>query len=162
MFIRNNKRFNIYAQQTIDGVTYLNFLDPVLRAELGITELAEPVAPADYSDDTYFRNESDEAPYVTYTKRPEDQLVAIALAKAKAQRIVEVDSITIEVDGMVFDGDEAAQTRMARAITALNPTEETLWVLSDNTPTMVTREQLQAALRLAGAAQTAIWVRPYQ
>ena len=50
---------------------------------------------------------------------------------------------------------------MSRAITALNPLESTVWVLADNNPTEVTREELQEALRLAGAAQTAIWVKPY-
>ena len=82
---------------------------------------------------------------------------------AKTLRQAEVNAIVITTaSGKAFDGDEQSQDRMSRAINALNALETTLWVLSDNTPTMVSREELQEALRLAGAAQTAIWVRPYE
>ena len=86
-----------------------------------------------------------------------------ALAIAKADRLEEVRQIQVTTaSDKVFDGDEDAQGRMARAIVALNDGESTLWVLADNTPTMVTKEELKEALRLAGAEMTAIWVRPYQ
>lgn len=82
---------------------------------------------------------------------------------AKALRQVEVDSIVVTTaSGKSFDGDEQSQDRMSRAINALNPLETVIWVLSDNTPIMVSREELQEALRLAGTAQTAIWVKPYE
>lgn len=82
---------------------------------------------------------------------------------AKTLRQAEVNAIVITTaSGKAFDGDEQSQDRMSRAINALNALETTLWVLSDNTPTMVSREELQEALRLAGAAQTAIWVKPYE
>lgn len=82
---------------------------------------------------------------------------------AKALRQAEVDAIVITtISGKAFDGDEQSQDRMSRAINALNPLETTLWVLSDNTPAMISREELQEALRLAGAAQTSIWVKPYE
>lgn len=86
----------------------------------------------------------------------------IALREAKTARQAEVDVITVEVNGKLFDGNEEAQTRMSRAVVAMSDTDETLWVLADNTPAIVTRAELQTALRLAGEAQTAIWVRPYQ
>lgn len=88
---------------------------------------------------------------------------AVAMVRAKIARQVEVDAITVTTQsGKVFDGDEVSQGRMARTIIALNPGETTLWILADNTPDPnVTREELQEALRLAGEAQTAIWVRPY-
>lgn len=78
----------------------------------------------------------------------------------KAQRQILVDNIKVTVGGRVFDGDEVSQTRMARALAAMEEGETTLWVLADNTPIMATRAQLKEALRLAGAAQTAIWVMP--
>lgn len=84
------------------------------------------------------------------------------LAQAKAARATEVDAIVVTtISGKTFDGNEQAQERMSRAITALDPGETTLWVLADNTPATVTRDELREALRLAGEAQTAIWVRPY-
>ena len=74
MFIRDSKRFNIYASATIDGVTYPNFLSPELRGQLGITEIADPAPPEDYSEETYYRTEQDDAPYVVFTKKSAEQL----------------------------------------------------------------------------------------
>lgn len=78
----------------------------------------------------------------------------------KADRQSKVDAITVRVDDMVFDGDEVSQGRMARALLVLQEGETTLWVLANNTPTQVTRAQLQEALRLAGIRQTELWVPP--
>ena len=94
---------------------------------------------------------------------PLEELAAIAMQEAKDARQAEVQALTVATaSGRTFDGNEDAQNRMSRACTALNPQEETLWVLADNTPAMISREELQEALRLAGAAQTAIWVKPYE
>jgi hypothetical protein len=75
----------------------------------------------------------------------------------KAQRAIDVAAITVEVDGMVFDGDEVAQTRMARAALVMDDTESTLWVLADNRVVSVSKAQLLAACKAAGQAQTALW-----
>lgn len=96
-----------------------------------------------------------------------EELAAQALAAAKAERAAAVASITVQVDGMVFDGDEVAQERMARTVTAATATgasmdDTTTWVLHDNTVAQVTIRQLATALRLAGEAQTALWTRPYE
>lgn len=86
-----------------------------------------------------------------------------ALAHAKAARATEVAAITVTTTtGKTFDGDEKSQDRMARAVATMEDTETILWVLADNTPATVTRAELREALRLAGEAQTEIWVRPYQ
>lgn len=86
------------------------------------------------------------------------------LAAAKAERQSLVDSIVVTTaSGKAFDGDEESQGRMARAITALEPQETTLWVLADNTPDpAISREELREALRLAGSTQTAVWAKPYE
>lgn len=95
-------------------------------------------------------------------EKPQEIIDAEALAKAKAKRAAAVAAITVEVDGMVFDGDEDAQTRMARAVTmAESMDEQTEWVLHDNTVAIVTAAQLKQACRLAGKAQTALWTVPY-
>lgn len=92
-----------------------------------------------------------------------EELAAQELAKAKADRAAAVAAITVTVDGMVFDGDEAAQERMARAVTlADSPDEHTEWVLHDNTVAVVTADQLRRACKAAGKAQTALWTVPYQ
>ena len=93
----------------------------------------------------------------------EEELAAQALEHAKAERAAAVASITVEVDGMVFDGDEKAQERMARAVSMADSLdEETEWVLADSTVAIVTAAQLRRACRAAGKAQTALWVKPYQ
>lgn len=81
--------------------------------------------------------------------------------KVERQKAVETLVVTTE-SGKQFDGNEVAQDRMARAILALDPLEETIWILADNTVDRhVSREELREALRLSGAAQTAIWAIPY-
>ena len=80
---------------------------------------------------------------------------------AKDARNAAVASITVTTgSGKTFDGDEISQGRMARAIIVLQATktEETLWVLANNTPVQVTAAELIEALALAGAAQSAMWV----
>ena len=81
--------------------------------------------------------------------------------QAKAARLDAVARIKVTTaSGKVFDGDEVSQTRMARAVVALQAAglPETTWVLADNTPATVTLAELAEALALAGAEQTRLWV----
>lgn len=166
MFIDNDgKRINPAAVIEHDGAVYNGnvLMFPEVVAAIGITEIAEPLPPEGYDPELYFRTEQDEAPYVVYTPKSEGQVAEIMMTRAKNQRTTAVAAIKVTTaSGKVFDGDEKSQGRMSRAITALDPEEETLWVLANNTPTMVTREELREALRLAGAAQTQVWAAPYQ
>lgn len=82
--IRNGKRFNIYAQQEIDGVTYPEFTSASLQAQLGITTV-EPEVPADFNYDTYTVQEITDAPYVVYTKKSQEQLEELAAQKETAR-----------------------------------------------------------------------------
>lgn len=97
-----------------------------------------------------------------------EELEAQALAQAKAERAKAVSKITVEVDGMTFDGDETSQTRMGRTIAAAIAlgvdiqTYTQVWVLADNTVANVTIAQLAQALKLSGEAQTALWTVPYE
>ena len=86
---------------------------------------------------------------------------AAAHEQKKATRTEAVARIRVTTaSGKVFDGDETSQTRMARAVVALQAAgqAETLWVLADNTPATVTLDELSEALALAGAEQTRLWV----
>lgn len=81
---------------------------------------------------------------------------------AKLSRHGLVAAITVTTQsGKVFDGNEDAQNRMSRAITAMDDGDELPWVLSDNTVALVGKAEMREALRLAGAAMAAIWVAPY-
>lgn len=76
----------------------------------------------------------------------------------KIERQQQVDAIVVEVDGLVFDGNELSTRRMADVIAAADElTEVTDWTLSDNSIAPVTIRQLKGALRLATEARTAIW-----
>lgn len=97
----------------------------------------------------------------TAPKFSDEEVAMKQLVAAKAQREDYVKRIVVEVDGMMFDGDEVSQDRMARSIIALDLGEKVQWVLADNTIAQVTRAQLREALRKAGMAQTAIWSDPY-
>lgn len=80
--------------------------------------------------------------------------------EAKRARQAAVDSITVEVNGKVFDGDETSQTRMSRAILGMQATGQPsiTWVLADNTETQATQAELTEALCMAGARQAELWV----
>ncbi|MBO9493846.1 hypothetical protein J7438_07070 [Thalassotalea sp. G20_0] len=80
-------------------------------------------------------------------------------AQWKADRQAKVDAIVVEIDDMLFDGDETSQSRMARAgALAESPDETIRWILADNTVAMVTAEQLKRAARAAGLEQEKLWI----
>ena len=89
---------------------------------------------------------------------------AAAREAAKVARATLVASITVTTtSGNTFDGNETSQTRMARAIIALNaqpqtPVPTVHWVLANNTVIQATAAELTEALARAGAAQAAVWV----
>lgn len=92
----------------------------------------------------------------------EEKIAENKLNAAKQLRTQQVSEIKVTTaSGKVFDGDETAQDRMARAISSMEDSDTVTWVLADNTVVNVTRAELKEALRLAGLAQTAIWVAPY-
>lgn len=95
-------------------------------------------------------------------KTPEE-LEQEELAKAKAERAEAVQNIAVEVDGMVFDGNEDAQRRISVAITTADITgqQRVDWVLKNNTVANVTREQLEKVLALSMQKMQELWTKPY-
>ena len=86
MFTLNSKRINPDAPLTTpDGVTYANLRDPSVREQLGVQEIPDPVPPADFSDETYYRTEQDDAPYVVYTRKSDEQIEQARKARIQAQ-----------------------------------------------------------------------------
>jgi biopolymer transport protein ExbD len=162
------------AQWCNENKAYIKELEPVTHEE---TEV-EQISGYEYYEDgnpirePEFEERAVEVPVrrfqiVAIPEPTKEELAAAALAQAKAERAAAVAAITVEVDGMVFDGDEVAQERMARTVTAATATgasmdDTTVWVLHDNTVATPTIRQLATALRMAGEAQTALWTVPYQ
>ena len=59
-----------------------------IRAAVGVVEIHDDVAPEDYSEDLYFRTENwfaTQRPYVTYTRKSDEQINEVANNKVKAQ-----------------------------------------------------------------------------
>ena len=117
--------------------------------------------------DQYAKNNLDKVVIEKIYIPTEEDLKKEELKKAKQNRAEAVSKITVEIDGMVFDGDEISQERMSRTVVAAASTGETgdsttTWVLHDNTIATPTIAQLARALRAAGEAQTKLWTIPYE
>lgn len=78
----------------------------------------------------------------------------------KLIRSAQVHNITVEVDGLLFDGGEASQRRMLSALAAADilGLQSTPWRLADNTVVEVTKDQLTKAHAKAILAQGALWI----
>lgn len=79
---------------------------------------------------------------------------------AKKQRDAVVAAIKVTVNGNVFDGDEVAQGRMARAVAAaeISGVGSYKWKLANDSFSEVTIEELKQALELAFRTQSELWV----
>lgn len=79
---------------------------------------------------------------------------------AKKLRDTAVAAIKVTVNGKVFDGDEIAQGRIARAVAAAESAAISTyqWKLADNSVAAVSLDELKQALALAFQAQSALWV----
>jgi hypothetical protein len=163
IFIRHNRRVNILAPTTINGIQYNNLLDPVHRELADVIEIPEPPLPTDYSSDLYNTIELDVSPYLQYIRKEQTEIDSMLMTRAKMNRTTAVSEIVVTTSsGKQFDGNEDAQNRMARAIVGMTDTDTIVWVLADNTPTEVNKAELLEALKLSGIAQATIWITPYQ
>jgi hypothetical protein len=83
MFIRNNKRFDVYGAYVINGESFGAgaFLNQEIRDRMQVTMLSDPAPPDDYSPDTYDRREINDAPYVVYTRKSDEQIQALMLQR---------------------------------------------------------------------------------
>lgn len=101
---------------------------------------------------------------LTEPEQTEEEKAAQELARAKAERAEAVSRITVEVDGMTFDGDEAAQSRMTRAIQAaeVSGLTQAKWVLANNEVVVVNLDQIKKALAQSVIAMGDLWAVPYE
>jgi hypothetical protein len=85
-----------------------------------------------------------------------EEAIAITVDKvkkrlAKETKVVALDTIIVEVNGKVFDGNDKARLNILSAIQASQVVnmESTYWKLADNTVAEVTVEELKEALVLS-------------
>lgn len=97
MFINSatQRRINIYAPFTTeDGTRYGNLTSWAVREQIGVVEIPDPQPPEDYSEETYYRTEQDDAPYVVFTRKSDEQIAAQQKAKAAAElRALELETL---------------------------------------------------------------------
>lgn len=75
----------------------------------------------------------------------------------KAERQSKVDNIEVELNGIIYQGDETSQTRLSRAVSVMEDTDTTMWVAKDNSVNELSKADLKYILREAGIKQTLIW-----
>ena len=75
----------------------------------------------------------------------------------KAERQSKVDNIEVELNGVVYQGDETSQTRVARAVAVMEDTDTVMWVAKDNSVNELSKTDLKYILKEAGIKQTLIW-----
>lgn len=92
-----------------------------------------------------------------------EELALQELTKAKFERAQAVRSIRVTIGDKVFDGDEAAQSRMARAIQVaeISGLDTTEWVLANNEVSVVTLAEMKEALSKAMLEMGRLWTKPY-
>jgi hypothetical protein len=130
MFIdqATNRRVNIYAPYK--GFSKLD--TPEIRQRAGVIEIPDPTPPEDYSDETYYRTEQDDAPYVIFTKKSPEQLLALRVSKLKQIRDELTESGGCLVQGKWYHTDvKSKQQQMALAMAGANLPLNLLWKTLD-------------------------------
>jgi hypothetical protein len=90
VFKDTKKRANEFAAYTApDGTRY-----PRIPADL-LEEVAEPTPPDEYltAPENFYRTEQDNAPYVVYTRKSDEQIMAAAFAKFEQALTQHLDSV---------------------------------------------------------------------
>ena len=141
MFIwkHNQKRCNPNAAYTDEQGTRYSQVPAHLYEEI-----ADPAPPADFSDDTYYRTEQEDAPYVVYTKKSDEQIQAARWTKIKAKRDELTDNGGCLVGGKWFHTDtKSKQQQMALTMLGANIPADLQWKTMDGS--FVTMTQTLAA-----------------
>lgn len=90
-----------------------------------------------------------------------EQIAFWEMMNAKSARAESIKNAVVQVDGLSFDANETAQSRMQRACGVLSEDAPIKWVLSDNSVADITVATLKQALKLAVENQVNIWAEPY-
>lgn len=145
------------AEQFRFAHEYIEYLGQLAKAERHNSEL--PIIGKDsYGEDIL----ADPVTLPNAPKKPELKTVDEILAPYsrvlfKKFREKKIKNITVEVDGLLFDGDELSTERMNQRIQVMSDTETILWTLANNEVQEVTKRQLFNAFKLAVDEQSKLW-----
>ena len=108
------KRINAFALYTDgNGTRYVNAPPTIVEW------IPDPQPPEDYSEETYFRTEQDDAPYVVYTRKSDEYLLERAKER-KLKQITEDRNTAIAqpvtVHGLPWQADEVSQRNLSNEI----------------------------------------------
>ena len=77
------------------------------------------------------------------------------LNQARKQNMqMKINSIEINYNGVVYQGDEKSQDRISRAIVGMDDDDTIEWKAKDNSKVTLLKSDLKQILRLAGVEQT--------
>ena len=117
MFIDNETKLRVDIYREYKGFSRLG--TPEIRATANVVEIPDPMPPEDFSDDTYFKTEQAEAPYVICTKRPQEQIDAAEDSRL-VQRMAALESNSMRaVREAVLTGDNIRLQAIEDKIVAL-------------------------------------------
>lgn len=132
MFIDNDTKLRVNIYAPYKGFSRLD--TPEIRAAANVIEIADPTPPADYSDETYYRTEQQEAPYVIYTRKSDEQIAAVRWQKIKSKRDDLTDNGGCLVAGKWFHTDsKSKQQQMALTMLGAAIPAGLMWKTMDGT-----------------------------
>lgn len=109
MFIDNDTKLRVDIQRPYKDFSRLD--TPEIRAMANVVEIPDPTPPEDFSEDTYFRTEQNDAPYVIFTKRPAEQIAATRWNKIKNLRDTLTDNGGCLVSGKWYHSDPKSKVQ---------------------------------------------------
>jgi hypothetical protein len=149
MFIDNETKLRVNIYRPYKGFSKLT--TPEIRQRAGVVEIPDPVPPDDFSEETYYSTEQDDAPYVVYTKKSDEQLAAIRWNKLKQIRD-ELQEAGCPVDDKWFHNDIKSRSqweRMANRAKDMQPTDpyvvngvQVAWKTMDGSFVLLTAEKI--------------------
>ena len=120
-------------------------------------ETFEPVTDEEEGTTTEFTLEAPVSPLRPPLQTGEDVYLPYTREALKRARKKAVADISVEVDDLVFDGDELSQTRMATALLTMGKEETISWTLKNNETASITKATLKAVLKAATTKQSLLW-----
>ena len=120
-------------------------------------EAFEPVTDEEEGTTTEFTLEAPVSPLRPPLQTGEDVYLPYTREALKRARKKAVADISVEVDDLVFDGDELSQTRMATALLTMEDGETISWTLKNNETASITKATLKEVLKAATTKQSLLW-----